>query len=126
MARKKYVKIVNKQTGNVLIESARWCSSRLCRLRGLQFRRRLNQGEALILVKEKDSIANSSIHMFFVFFPIAAIWINTKGKVTSAQLARPWRPYYASPEPAAYVLETSPDLLEVISVGNILEFLEAS
>jgi hypothetical protein len=126
MAQNRFVKIVNKETGKVLIESARWCSSRLCRLRGLQFRRRLNQGEALILVKEKDSIANSSIHMFFVFFPIAAVWINTKGKVTSAQLAKPWRPYYASPEPAAYVLETSPDLLEVISVGDTLEFLEAS
>ena len=106
----------------MLIPSARWCSSRLCRLRGLQFRRRLNPGEALILVKDKDSIASTSIHMFFVFFPIAAIWINKKGKVTSAQLAKPWRPYYASPEPACYVLETSPDLLDKISVGDELVF----
>jgi uncharacterized membrane protein (UPF0127 family) len=73
-------------------------------------------------VKDKDSIANSSIHMFFVFFPIAAIWINRKGKVTSAQLAKPWRPYYASPEPACYVLETSPEFLDSISVGDEIEF----
>ena len=106
----------------MLIQSARWCSSRLCRLRGLQFRRRLHPGEALILVKDKDSIANTSIHMFFVFFPIAAIWINKKGKVTSAQLAKPWRPYYASPEPASYVLETSPDFLDKIAVGDEVVF----
>jgi uncharacterized membrane protein (UPF0127 family) len=118
------VHVLNRETGEILIESARWCASRICRLIGLQFQRRLNPGEALILVKDKDSIANSSIHMFFVFFPIAAIWINSKGKITSAQLAKPWRPYYASPEPACYVLETSPDFLEKISEGDILDFVQ--
>ena len=122
MSKKSTVSIINRETNQVLIQSARWCSSRLCRLRGLQFRRRLNPEEALILVKDKDSIASSSIHRFFVFFPIAAIWINKKGKVTSAQLAKPWRPYYASPEPASYVLETSQDILDKISVGDELVF----
>lgn len=122
MAKKKLVRVIHQETNQTLLESARWCSSRLCRLRGLQFRRNLNQGEALILVKDKDSIANSSIHMFFVFFPIAAIWVNKKGKVTSAQLAKPWRPYYASPEPATYVIEASPSILENVNVGDILEF----
>ncbi len=122
MSKKSTVSIINRETNQVLIHSARWCSSRLCRLRGLQFRRRLNPGEALILVKDKDSIASTSIHMFFVFFPIAAIWINKKGKVTSAQLAKPWRPYYASPEPACYVLETSPNILNKIAVGDELVF----
>jgi uncharacterized membrane protein (UPF0127 family) len=117
-----FVKVTNRETNQVLIESARWCSSRLCRLRGLQFRTKLKKGEALILVKDKDSVANSSIHMFFVFFPIAAVWVNHKGKVTSAQLAKPWRPYYASSEPASYVIETAPDFLEKISVGDTLEF----
>jgi hypothetical protein len=124
MSKVNNVSIIHRETGQVLIESARWCSSRLCRLRGLQFRRNLKSGEALILVKDKDSIANTSIHMFFVFFPIAAIWINSKGKVTSAQLAKPWRPYYASPEPATYVLETSPDFLDKVAIGDNLDFAE--
>jgi len=126
MAKSKFVRVVNRETGQTLIEAARWCSSRLCRLRGLQFRRKLNQGEALILVKDKDSIANSSIHMFFVFFPIAAIWVDQKGKVTSAQLAKPWRPYYASPEPASCVIETSPVFLEQVAVGDVLDFQDAA
>jgi len=124
MSKVNNVSIIHRETGQVLIESARWCSSRLCRLRGLQFRRNLKSGEALILVKDKDSIANTSIHMFFVFFPIAAIWINSKGKVTSAQLAKPWRPYYASPEPATFVLETSPDFLDKVAIGDNLDFAE--
>jgi len=122
-AHKSHVDVVKRGTDDVLVHSARWCSSRLCRLRGLQYRRHLEPGEALILVKPADSIVNSSIHMFFVFFPIAAVWINQHGRITSAQLARPWRPYYASPEPARYVLEASPDLLNRIAVGDELDFI---
>ncbi len=123
MINKAYVQVVQRSTGQVLIPSARWCADRLSRLRGLQFRLRLKPGEALILVKPADSVLNSSIHMFFVFFPIAAVWINGQGRVTSAQLARPWRPYYASPQPARYVLETSPDFLHRIAVGDEVDFV---
>jgi hypothetical protein len=42
--------------------------------------------------------------------------------VTSAQLARPWRPFYASPTPARYVLETSPEFLNRVAVGDELDF----
>jgi uncharacterized membrane protein (UPF0127 family) len=118
--------IVKKRgDGETLVESALWCSSRLCRLRGLQFHRKLRPGEGLILVKDRDSIAGTSIHMFFVFFPIAAIWIDGAGRVTGARLARPWRPYYASPEPARYVLEAAPEVLERVQVGDELEFRAA-
>jgi uncharacterized membrane protein (UPF0127 family) len=117
------VKVIHRDTGEILIESARWCESYFCRLVGLQFRRRLKPGAALILVNKKESRNNSSIHMFFVFFPIAAVWINSQGQVTSVQLARPWRPYYASPTPAQYVLESTTDLLERIKVGDAVDFL---
>jgi uncharacterized membrane protein (UPF0127 family) len=123
MINKTHVQVVQRSTGQVLIPSARWCADRLSRLRGLQFRLRLKPGEALILVKPADSVLNSSIHMFFVFFPIAAVWINGQGRVTSAQLAKPWRPYYASPQPARYVLETSPDFLQRIAVGDEVDFV---
>jgi uncharacterized membrane protein (UPF0127 family) len=120
---KQQVDVVRRGSGEVLVRSARWCSSRLCRLRGLQYRRRLRPGEALILVHGSDSVATTSIHMFFVFFPIAAIWINSQGRVTSAQLARPWRPFYASPQPARYVLEAEPALLERLKVGDEVDFV---
>jgi uncharacterized membrane protein (UPF0127 family) len=123
VVQKTHVDVVNRRTGEVLAHSARWCSSRASRLRGLQYRRRLNPGEALILVKPKDSIVNSSIHMLWVFFPIAAVWINDQGRVTHTQLARPWRPYYASPAPARYVLEAAPSLLEHVQVGDEIDFV---
>jgi uncharacterized membrane protein (UPF0127 family) len=115
------VKVVRKGTGEMLLENAKWCDSWFCKLRGFQFYRRLKPGEALILVYPKDG--SHSIHMFFVFFPIAAVWINSQGVITSAKLAKPWRPYYASPTPACYILETTPDFLETISIGDEVEFI---
>ncbi len=122
MVTKNRVDVINRGSGEVLLRSARWCASRWCRLVGLQFHRPLHPGEAIILAKDKDSIASSSIHMFFVFFPIAAVWIDGEGRVTSAQLAKPWRPFYASPEPARFVLETTPDFLSLIKVGDLVDF----
>jgi uncharacterized membrane protein (UPF0127 family) len=118
----KTVAVVLQPSGEVLLTAARWCESAACRFLGLQFRRGLGPQEGLLLAHPRESTLGSSIHMFFVFFPIAAIWINTQGVVTSAQLARPWRPYYASPAPARYVLEARPELLTRVRVGDRLEF----
>ncbi len=120
----KTVDILHCGTHTILVRQAIWCNDFFSKLRGLQFRRQLNPGEAIVLVYGSDSIASSSIHMFFVFFPIAAIWINSQGDVASAQLAKPWRPYYASPQPARYVLEAAPEILELIHVGDRLEFIK--
>ena len=124
MSKRGKVKMVKRGTAETLLESVRWCSSSLCKLVGLQFHRRLPPGEGIVLVHERDSIGTSSIHMFFVFFPLAVVWINSQGRVTSAQLAKPFRPYYASPQPACYVLETTPDFLEKISVGDEVDFID--
>jgi uncharacterized membrane protein (UPF0127 family) len=123
MSETKHVKIVHRGTQEVLIDSARWCESRFCRLRGLQFNKAPRAREGLLLVMPKDSVVETSIHMFFVFFPIAAVWINSQGQITHAQLAKPWRPYYASPTPARYVLETTPDFLDKITVGDEVDFV---
>jgi len=124
MPKRSMVKIVNRTTGETLLESVRWCSSYLCKFRGLQFHHQPHPGEGIVLVHEKDTVSTSSIHMFFVFFSIAAVWINNQGVVTSAQLAKPFRPFYASPQPARYVLETTPGFLKRISVGDELEFVD--
>ena len=123
MAAEKRVDVINRASGEVLLRSARLCASRWCRLVGLQFHRPLQPGEAIILAKNSDSVASSSIHMFFVFFPIAAVWIDGGGRVTSAQLAKPWRPFYASPEPARFVLETTPEFLRRIQAGDLVDFV---
>ncbi len=120
---KKTVAIVQSSSGQVLLEKARWCSSFWCKLVGFQFRKKLKPGEALLMVYPRDSVRSTSIHMFFVFTPLAVIWINSAGRVTHTQLALPWRPYYASPEPARYVLETQPGLLGQFSPGDQVQLV---
>ena len=114
---------MDRNTGETLIDSARWCQNWFCKFLGFQFRRKLHSGEALILVHEKESIRATSIHMLFVFMDIAAVWINNQGEITHFELAHPWKLYYASPKPARYVLETAPEFLESISIGDELEFI---
>lgn len=120
--RKSTVQIVNTATGQVLIESARWCKGSLCKFIGFQFRSRLRVGETLILVHKRDSITGSAIHMFFVFTSLGVIWVNSKNYVTHLQVAKPWRPHYASPTPACFVIETEVVNLEQFKVGDLLEF----
>jgi uncharacterized membrane protein (UPF0127 family) len=101
---------------------AGYCSSYLCRLRGLMFRAAIPPDWGLLLVQGTDSRLDSSIHMLFMRFDLAAIWINTAGEVVDAQLARRWRPAYLSNRPARYVLETSPERLADFQIGDQLTF----
>jgi len=122
MARREWVDVRDRRTGMVLIERARWCASFLSRLQGLMFRSPLRTGEALILVEARDSRVSTSIHMFGVSFPIAAVWIDNSGRIVDKALARPWRPYYSPREPARYILEAQPDFLERVTIGDEVSF----
>jgi uncharacterized membrane protein (UPF0127 family) len=117
--------VENRTQGRVVLARVRWCKSFMCRLRGLMFRRRLPADEGLLLVENKASIAATSIHMFFVFFPIAAIWLDDAFRVVDKTLARPFRPLYASRLPARYVLEAAPEALDCITIGDQLHIGES-
>jgi len=116
------VTIRRASTGEVVLARARWCQSFWCHLRGLMFRRALSPGEGLLFVYSRPGISNTAIHMFFVFFPIAAVWLDDAGQVVGTALARPWRPYYAPRAPARYLIEAAPALLERVSLGEQLVF----
>lgn len=116
------VNVRYRSTGKLLLAGAHWCESFWCRLRGLQFRSELKAGEALILAEPRESRAATSIHMFFVSFPIAVVWINTAGRVVDKVEALPWRPYYAPRSPARYTLEAEPEFLKRIEIGDEVVF----
>ncbi len=110
--------------GQVLLSRIKWCDSFGSKLRGLMFRRSIDPDEGLVLAEARSSIAATSIHMFFVPFDIAAIWLDDDFSVVHAVLAKAWHPYYASPRPARYVLEGPPDLLARVERGERLTFEE--
>ena len=115
--------VKNRTQGAIVLARVTWCSSFLCRLRGLTFRRELAADEGLLLVESSSSVMATSIHMFFVFFPIAAIWLDDAFRVVDKQLARPFRPFYAARAPARYVLEAEPTVLDRVAIGDQLDIV---
>jgi len=100
----------------------KYCDTFLTQLRGFTLRARLSQNEGLILVGKRDSRIDSSIHMLFVSFDLAVVWINSSMQVVDKVLARSWRPAYFSKQPAKYVLEVHPKRWADYDIGDTLEF----
>ncbi|MGB7340490.1 MAG: DUF192 domain-containing protein [Phototrophicaceae bacterium] len=117
-------RIIKNQHGDVILPYAKWCQSAWCHFKGLQFASELDEDNGLLFVYGSESIANTSIHMFFVFFDIAVVWLDASGQVVDKKLAKPWRPMYAPAKPAQYFIEAHPALLERVAVGDILSFDE--
>lgn len=117
--------IRNQTTGQVVLRRARWCASAWCHFKGLQFVRHLPEDEGLLFVRGSESVAATTIHMFFMFFDIGVVWLDSRGVVVDKKYAKVWRPAYAPRAKAQYYLEANPSLLEKVSIGDILRFDEA-
>ncbi|MGF1505380.1 MAG: DUF192 domain-containing protein [Anaerolineae bacterium] len=108
--------------GEVFLSDVTWCDGFLCKLAGLMLRRELRPGEGLLMAYNRPSRTNTTIHMFFMRFPIAVFWLDGDLHVVDKTHADPWRPAYAPAQPAQIVLETFPEKLDVLSVGDALVF----
>lgn len=109
----------------VLAGRVQVCRSFGARLLGLMFRRRLAPEEGALLIFARPSRMDTSIHMFFVPFPLGVFWLDDQGTVVDAVHARPWRPFYASQKPARYVLELTVASLRSLRIGERVELYEA-
>lgn len=100
------------------------CASSDSRREGLLGRRELRREEGILLEMPAGRRGKAgfmtSIHMIGMRFPVAVAWLDESGVVVHSELARPWRPYYASPVGASYVLEVHPTLLERLPRGKAL------
>lgn len=99
-----------------------WCESFLSKLRGYTFRRTLSEDEGLLLVERRDSRLDTSIHMMFVWTDLTVIWIDSYNLVVDTVLAKAWGPFYASSQPARYILEIHPERFGEFKVGDIVDF----
>jgi len=100
----------------------KYCDTFLTQLRGFTFHPRLSRDEGLVLVGTRDSRLDSSIHMLFVSFDLAVIWIDSDFQVVDKVLAMSWKPAYFSKQPAKYVLEIHPDRWGDYEIGDKVQF----
>ena len=110
----------NADTGAVLLNRVEWCQSYWCHFRGLMLRRDLPEDEGLLFVYGHESRVDTSIHMLFMNFAIATVWLDNTGRVVDKVLAKPWRPAYAPRKPAQYFIEARPSLLDRVQAGDRL------
>lgn len=118
------VTISRAQNGQPLLRQVRWAGTFSSRFLGFMFRRGVRPGEALLMVESRESVLGTSIHMFFVGFPLGVVWLNQAGEVVDKVEALPWRPYYAPRAPARYILETHPSFLDRVTVGERWSFAD--
>jgi len=118
--------VCNAQSNKVILRRAKWCDSFWLRFRGLQFVRDLPEDEGLFFVDSRESRTNTTIHMFFMWFSIGVVWLDSTGKVVDTCLAKPWRPAYAPKVAAQYFIEARPSILEQVKVGDRLRFDEVA
>lgn len=114
--------LTNTTRSMLLLDRVTWCASFGCKFSGLMFRRRIDPTEGLILAERRESRTGASIHMLFMNFPIAVVWLDSALRVVDTTLAKPWRLAYLPTEPAQYVLEAHPDLLNNVEPGDVLAF----
>ena len=82
----------------------------------------LQTDEGLLLVEEKESRINASIHMYFMNFNIAVVWIDGYKKVVDVRLAKKWRSVIWPIAPAQYILELNENRLQDFQIGDHLKF----
>lgn len=114
----------NSRNGKIILDRVRLCDNFWTRFRGLQLVTHLPDNEGLLFVTGSENRANTTIHMFFMFFSIGVVWLDASGKVVDKCFAKPWRPAYAPKTPAQYFIEAKPEILEKVKIGDVLKFDE--
>jgi uncharacterized membrane protein (UPF0127 family) len=97
------------------------CQDFFSRFLGLMFRKNLGINEGILIDQGSLSRVNSAIHMLFMRFDIAVIWLNNDFHIVDKVLGKKWYPFYIPKKPARYVLETHPDAINHFAIGEHLE-----
>lgn len=125
MTTPRFIFIQDKENGISAPPRVKYCSSFLCRLRGLTFRSPVTRDEGLLLVFGRDSRVDSSIHMLGVSFDLAVFWINNEMQVVDKVVAGAWKPAYFPKSPARYVLEVHASRIDDFEIGQTVQFQNA-
>lgn len=101
------------------------CDNFWLQFRGLMFRSDLKDDQGLIFFGSQENRIDSSIHMFFMKFDIAVVWLNKNNQVVDVRLARRWPPIYIPQKPAVNFLELHALRLGEFQVGDYLALEKA-
>lgn len=117
-----YKTIFHQEQNKPLIQQAKWCNTFTTKLQGFMFKKTLTPDEALVLVERSENRVSTAIHMLFMNFDLGVLWVNAAGQVVDKTHAKRWKLQYTPAKPAQYVIEMHPSLLDVVKIGDHIEF----
>tara|TARA_Y100000310_G_C20644970_1_gene796029 strand:- start:103 stop:456 length:354 start_codon:yes stop_codon:yes gene_type:complete len=89
-------------------------------IKGLMFSKKPKPSQSVLLKFPKEKIY--PIHMLFVFFPIDAIWINSKHQIVHIERnIKPFTPHINPKTKASYILETTKNATKNLKIGDKLK-----
>jgi uncharacterized membrane protein (UPF0127 family) len=116
------ITLTNLTQTNTPVFRAGYCSSFVCKLRGLTFRGTLPPYWGLMLVQTRDSRMDAAIHMMMMRIDLAVVWINDAFEVVDVRPAYRWRSVIVPDQPARYIFETSLEYLPLFHIGDHVQF----
>lgn len=90
------------------------------------FQKSIRPDEAVALIYPTQNRVDTAIHMLFMNFDIAVIWLDNQMKVVDIIYARKWMPFYAPAVPASIVVEAHTLRLNDFRVNDQLSFEECT
>ena len=114
--------LVNQRSGRILAHRATLRRSLWERSLGLMFRRAIDPDETMVFCLPRTGIREAGVHMLFVPFAIALIWLDEGCRVVEGVVARPWQVGYRPTVPSRYFVEAHPSRLNLVQEGDRLKW----
>jgi uncharacterized membrane protein (UPF0127 family) len=98
------------------------CDDFFSRFQGLMFSKEIAPDSGMFFLNQSEDRINSAIHMFFMNFDLAIIWVDSAGQVIDKIIANRWKTIAAPSKGAKYILETHTGRYLEYNAGDFLEF----
>ena len=111
---------IKQSSSPFAIVNVKYCDTFFSKLIGLMFSRKLKQDHGIVLAEKNETRVNTTIHMMFMNYDLAILWLDKQMVVIDKVLAKKWVPIYIPKKPAQYVLELHHSKYSEYSIGDKL------
>lgn len=120
MAKVENKALIRIKDKKVISEKIEWAQSFFQKMRGLMFRRKTNH--ALIFVFNYETRLDAAIHMFFVFFSIDVVYLNSNWEIVDIKRnIKPFTPMIVPDKAAKYLIELPAGMGKDLNLKDVLE-----
>lgn len=115
-------KLIHKK--NIILKDMIWAKGTFRIARGLMFagKKKIKQGICLVMPTSKDVKFGASVTMWFCFYPMEILFINSKFEVVDKVILKPWVSNYTPKNQCMYVVEGWVGDFSGIKIGDKISF----